>query len=205
MSSFEEWILNYWNLQRSEKCKNDVDKRIFRCYTDANPLEMNTFEEEITMKKLIAVLLTLCMLLACTAAMADTLTMGTNASFPPYEYYEDNVIVGIDAEIAAAIAEKLGSSVSSQSGVTFSSMGSNSLDPKFVGAIFNAPVGELCGPVAGTIGAYVFQVKNRDTGSFYTEDDAARYEQQKNQYNSQMLMSVMMDDADVKDNRARFF
>ena len=24
MSSFEEWILNYWNLQRSEKCKNDV-------------------------------------------------------------------------------------------------------------------------------------------------------------------------------------
>ena len=60
------------------------------------------------MKKLIAVLLTLCMLLACTAALADTLTMGTNASFPPYEYYEDNVIVGIDAEIAAAIAEKLG-------------------------------------------------------------------------------------------------
>ncbi len=60
------------------------------------------------MKKLIAVLLTLCMLLACTAALADTLTMGTNASFPPYEYYENNVIVGIDAEIAAAIAEKLG-------------------------------------------------------------------------------------------------
>ena len=24
MSSFEEWILNYWNLPRSEKCKNDV-------------------------------------------------------------------------------------------------------------------------------------------------------------------------------------
>ena len=24
MSSFEEWILNYWNLSRSEKCKNDV-------------------------------------------------------------------------------------------------------------------------------------------------------------------------------------
>jgi polar amino acid transport system substrate-binding protein len=40
--------------------------------------------------------------------MADTLTMGTNASFPPYEYYEAETIVGIDAEIAAAIAEKLG-------------------------------------------------------------------------------------------------
>lgn len=60
------------------------------------------------MKKLIAVLLTLCMLLASAAALADTLTMGTNASFPPYEYYEDGKIVGIDAEIAAAIAEKLG-------------------------------------------------------------------------------------------------
>ena len=42
------------------------------------------------------------------AAAADTLTMGTNASFPPYEYYEDGKVVGIDAEIAAAIAEKLG-------------------------------------------------------------------------------------------------
>lgn len=59
------------------------------------------------MKKLIAVLLTLSMLLACTAALADTLTMGTNASFPPYEFYENEKIVGIDAEIAAAIAEKL--------------------------------------------------------------------------------------------------
>ena len=36
------------------------------------------------------------------------LTMATNAFFPPYEYYEGEEIVGIDAEIAAAIAEKLG-------------------------------------------------------------------------------------------------
>jgi len=37
-----------------------------------------------------------------------TLTMGTNAEFPPYEFYEGGVVTGIDAEIAAAIAEKLG-------------------------------------------------------------------------------------------------
>ncbi len=37
-----------------------------------------------------------------------TLVMGTNAAFPPYEYIEDGEVVGIDAEIAAAIAEKLG-------------------------------------------------------------------------------------------------
>ncbi len=36
------------------------------------------------------------------------LTMATNAFFPPYEYYEGEDIVGIDAEIAAAVAEKLG-------------------------------------------------------------------------------------------------
>ncbi len=36
------------------------------------------------------------------------LTMATNAFFQPYEYYEGDKIVGIDAEIAAAIAEKLG-------------------------------------------------------------------------------------------------
>ncbi len=37
-----------------------------------------------------------------------TITMATNAYFKPYEYYEGDQIVGIDAEIAAAIAEKLG-------------------------------------------------------------------------------------------------
>lgn len=36
------------------------------------------------------------------------LRMGTNAAFPPYEYYEGDEIVGIDAEIAALLAEKLG-------------------------------------------------------------------------------------------------
>ena len=39
---------------------------------------------------------------------AETLVMATNAAFPPYEFYEGEEIVGIDAEIAAAIAEKLG-------------------------------------------------------------------------------------------------
>lgn len=37
-----------------------------------------------------------------------TLVMGTNATFPPYEYYDGESIVGIDAEIAQAIADKLG-------------------------------------------------------------------------------------------------
>lgn len=36
------------------------------------------------------------------------LVMVTNAEFPPYEFHENNDIVGIDADIAKAIAEKLG-------------------------------------------------------------------------------------------------
>lgn len=38
----------------------------------------------------------------------ETLIMATNAEFPPYEFYEGSDVVGIDAEIGAAIAEKLG-------------------------------------------------------------------------------------------------
>ncbi len=59
------------------------------------------------MKKISAILLAVVLLMS-TFALADTLIMGTNAAFPPYEFYEDGVIVGIDAEIAAAICEKLG-------------------------------------------------------------------------------------------------
>ena len=37
-----------------------------------------------------------------------TLVMATNAEFPPYEYYEGEDIVGLDADFAQAIADKLG-------------------------------------------------------------------------------------------------
>ena len=36
------------------------------------------------------------------------LIMATNAEFPPYEYYEGQDIVGIDAEIAKAVCDKMG-------------------------------------------------------------------------------------------------
>ena len=43
-----------------------------------------------------------------TDAVGGTLKMATNAQFPPYEFYEGQEIVGIDAEIAKLIADKLG-------------------------------------------------------------------------------------------------
>jgi polar amino acid transport system substrate-binding protein len=45
---------------------------------------------------------------AVTTVTPGTLIMATNAYFPPYEFYEGSDIVGIDAEIAQAIADKLG-------------------------------------------------------------------------------------------------
>ena len=68
------------------------------------------------MKKIIALALVIVLafsLVACGSKGAATategkLTMATNAQFPPYEYYEGEEIVGIDAEIAGAIADKLG-------------------------------------------------------------------------------------------------
>ena len=64
------------------------------------------------MKKVLSLVLVLALaisLVACGGAKTDNvLTMATNAEFPPYEFMQDGKIVGIDAEIGAAIAEKLG-------------------------------------------------------------------------------------------------
>lgn len=75
------------------------------------------------MKKLFAVLLAATMLLAMVACgdknneptptptpepETKTLYMATEGTFPPYEYYDGDQLVGIDVEVAGAIAEKLG-------------------------------------------------------------------------------------------------
>ena len=75
------------------------------------------------MKKLIALTLAMLLALSLFAGCANeqpkkeagiktvkegVLTMVTNAFFPPYEYYDGENIVGIDVEIAQAIADKLG-------------------------------------------------------------------------------------------------
>ena len=75
------------------------------------------------LKKILALTLVLalsvCMFTACGSKTENgedagskeqaVLKMGTNAAFPPYEYVDDNNnIAGIDAEIAQAIADKLG-------------------------------------------------------------------------------------------------
>lgn len=66
------------------------------------------------MKKTVSFILAAVLLLAALvvfgscAKKTEKLVMATNATFPPYEYVEGGKVVGIDAEIAAKIAEKLG-------------------------------------------------------------------------------------------------
>jgi len=103
------------------------------------------------------------------------------------------------------IADTLHIPISSGVDVRFASLAGQGLDPKFIGAATVAPEGQICGPVAGSIGTYVFKVNSRETGSFYTEEDAKNNATQMNSYATQMILPVMMQAADVKDNRARFF
>ena len=104
-----------------------------------------------------------------------------------------------------AIAEKLGITVSTKDGVAFSSFSSMGLDPMFIGAAYASEDNVICGPVAGNNGVYVYKVTGRETQSHYTEESAQQHSAQRTQYSAQMVVPVMMDDADVKDNRARFF
>ena len=71
------------------------------------------------MKKLVSVLLVAACsvsLVACGGKKEEekkaeedkTLVMATNAEIPPYEYYEGEEVVGIDVDIAKAVAEELG-------------------------------------------------------------------------------------------------
>ena len=62
------------------------------------------------MKKIIALVMAALLVFAFAGCgkKSDTLVMATNAAFPPYEYIENDKFVGIDIEIAEAIAAKLG-------------------------------------------------------------------------------------------------
>ena len=103
------------------------------------------------------------------------------------------------------IAEKLGTTISAQTGVSFGAPGSQSFDPKFIGYVCGAEPNTLVGPVAGNVGVYIFKVDKRDTGAFFTEDDAKARSNQALGYQVQMIPAILEKNANVKDNRAKFF
>lgn len=62
------------------------------------------------MKKFLAVLLAMAMVFAFAACgkKEEVLSMATEGTFQPYEYYDGDKLVGIDVEVAGEIAKKLG-------------------------------------------------------------------------------------------------
>ena len=103
------------------------------------------------------------------------------------------------------VAEKLLTTVSSQSGVAFSSLTSQQMDPKFVGAIAAAAENTLVGPVVGEIGVYYFTVKGKEVGAFYTEDDAKARNSQIFSSIATVIPAIITEGADVKDQRYKFY
>lgn len=108
-----------------------------------------------------------------------------------------------------SVANALGTTVSSQSDVTFASMNSGqALDPKFLGAV--AAAGEknqsgIVGPVKGSIGVYYFQIKDRKAGAYYTEDDAQRKSDNAVYTILNVLPQIMSLDGGVVDRRYKFY
>ena len=121
------------------------------------------------------------------------------------QYRKEQVAADIEGlNSLEEIAEKLGVTVSNLTDVSFSTQSAPATEPAFVGAVAAAKEGEITGPVAGVMGTYVFKVNGRETGAFYTEDDAKKAQDMIEGYHQQMLLPLMMDKT-VKDNRARFY
>ena len=102
------------------------------------------------------------------------------------------------------VAEALGTTVSHYPGLSFGSMLYNQTDPALVGAVAAADEGTLQA-VGGTIGVYVFEVMNRTAGNFFSDADAATQLARKATYHTNLLQSVIANEAEIKDNRARFY
>ena len=69
--------------------------------------------------KILALTLAAVMLVMCFAACGEkkddnVIVMATSADFPPYEYYENDEIVGIDIDIMNAVCEKIGMTLQPQ-------------------------------------------------------------------------------------------
>lgn len=103
------------------------------------------------------------------------------------------------------IADTLGQTVSTKEGITFGSMSGNATEPAFIGAVAGAEQGVIAGPVAGNMGVYVLRVNGRETGAFYTENDAKIKAAQVRNYQINSIPYIFTERAGIEDNRARFF
>ncbi|MBP5211110.1 MAG: SurA N-terminal domain-containing protein [Bacteroidales bacterium] len=140
----------------------------------------------------------------------------------PFEELKDDINTILSSEkqgekMAADIAEKieglntleemsevLNAAVSHEIGVSFAGT-TTALDPRFVGAVAGAPKGKVVGPVTGSVGVYLFEVTDVQSGSYYTEDDVKSINAQYEAFRIQQIANILNKQAKTVDNRAKFF
>lgn len=107
------------------------------------------------------------------------------------------------------VAEKLNTTVSNISDVTFSSLNSGQqLDPMLIGQIAKAGAEgnkNIVGPAIGSLGVYYFKINDSKIGAFYTESDAQNKADNAVYSIISILPQVMCNDADVVDQRYKFY
>ena len=101
-----------------------------------------------------------------------------------------------------SLAEAFNTTVESRTGA---SLNNSMFEPVLLGLVNATEVGETSAPADGILGVYVAKVNDKQTGSFYTEEDANNYAAQKAQYAAQQVMQVMAENDEVIDHRERFF
>lgn len=123
---------------------------------------------------------------------------------------ESKALVGENPASIEEVATKLGSTVSTQNDVTFSSLtGGRQLDPIFIGAVAKASdagkENTILGPVEGQIGVYYFQITGKENGAYFNESDAQNKNTQVNYQVLSVLPQIMQQDAKVVDKRYKFY
>ena len=103
------------------------------------------------------------------------------------------------------LAQALGSSVVSRTGVAFSSTQPQQIDTKLLGALAKAQKGVIAGPVEGEIGVMYFVVNDAEKGSFITENDLKLRKAQEFSYMARMIPFILSEQANIVDTRYRFY
>ena len=106
------------------------------------------------------------------------------------------------------VAEKLGGEIVEVDDVNFNSYYINGLgvEPKLVGAITKAEVGQLSAPIEGATAVYLFNVTDKSDSETVTEEsEKVRIDANNVSYLSERLNQAIFEQSDVTDNRVKFF
>lgn len=107
-----------------------------------------------------------------------------------------------------AVATKVGAEVKEAGDVDFNSFYVNGVgvEPALIGAVSAVQPGALSKPVVGMAGVYLFDVTGRqNTDNVTSESERARLESMGLSYLSERVSQVLVEAANVKDNRVKFF